>query len=320
MPWLSPLHCFSGAGFGEAWDWFWPFPSPRRCASSVIILNLGNQSDAGSAPENGNGGPVTGDLRRLANSPRLATWIAVCLLGLLGAPAAQAWGCKGHQTVAAIAEKHLTSEAQQMVQKLLGESPIDPKLRRWCGNSTSDLMVDASTWPDDVRNERKNGPWHYIDIPRGKHKGELNEYCGTEGCVTRAIEEQRAVLKDSALLFDGARHTSFRAAVLVQLTLVLPSRNIDVMPGTVLALVADVIGPGRGIHHQVCRRIAAPASQFRIDGVLAKKFQDHLPSFRRQVLLCNRRYGLMTLAPPGLGSRRSKQARKHANHNPRDKA
>jgi len=72
------------------------------------------------------------------------------------------------------------------------------KLKRWCGNATPDLMVDASTWPDDVRDERKNGPWHYIDIPRGKHRGELDEYCGAEGCVTRAIEEQRAILKDKS--------------------------------------------------------------------------------------------------------------------------
>jgi hypothetical protein len=125
--------------------------------------------------------------------------MAVCLfLGLLGAPTAQAWGCKGHQTVAAIAEKHLTPEARQMVQKLLGDNPIDPKLRRWCGNSITDLMADASTWPDDVRNERKDGPWHYIDIPRGKHKGDLSEYCGAEGCVTRAIDEHRAILKDKS--------------------------------------------------------------------------------------------------------------------------
>jgi hypothetical protein len=114
------------------------------------------------------------------------------------APPTNAWGCKGHQTVALIAEKHLTPEARQLVQKLLGENPIDLKLKRWCGNATSDFMVDASTWPDDVRNERKNGLWHYIDIPRGKHKGELDEYCGSEGCVTRAIEEQRAILKDKS--------------------------------------------------------------------------------------------------------------------------
>src|SRR5713101_6949394 len=139
------------------------------------------------------------DCRKVAKISSLVPWIVVCMLaGLLRAPAAQAWGCKGHQTVATIAEKHLTPEARQMVLKLLGENAIDPKLQRWCGNVTSDLMVDASTWPDDVRNERKNGPWHYIDIPRGKHKGELDGYCGNEGCVTRAIEEQRAILKDKS--------------------------------------------------------------------------------------------------------------------------
>ena len=121
------------------------------------------------------------------------------LMGSLGTPSAQAWGCKGHQTVALIAEKHLTPEARQMVLKLLGDNPMDPKLRRWCGNATTDLMVDASTWPDDVRNERQNGPWHYIDIPRGKHKGELDEFCGTDGCVTRAIEEQPADQERPAL-------------------------------------------------------------------------------------------------------------------------
>src|SRR6266481_9207735 len=93
------------------------------------------------------------------------------LVGSLGAPSAQAWGCKGHQTVALMAEKRLTPEGRQLVLKLLGDHPMDLKLRRWCGNATTDLMVDASTWPDDVRNERKNGPWHYIDIPRGKHRG-----------------------------------------------------------------------------------------------------------------------------------------------------
>ena len=130
--------------------------------------------------------------------PRTFLLTGALSLLALAAPSARAWGCKGHQTVALIAEKHLTSEARLMVQKLLADNPIDPKLKRWCGNATTDLMVDASTWPDDVRNERNNGPWHYIDIPLGKHKGSLDEYCGTEGCVTRAIEQQRAVLKDQS--------------------------------------------------------------------------------------------------------------------------
>jgi hypothetical protein len=118
--------------------------------------------------------------------------------GLLAAPPSHAWGCKGHQTVAYLAQKRLTPEARQFVQKLLQENPIDPSLKRYCGNALTDLMADASSWPDDVRNDRKNGPWHYVDIPRGKHKGALDPFCGAEGCVTRAIEEQRAVLKDKS--------------------------------------------------------------------------------------------------------------------------
>jgi nuclease S1 len=129
---------------------------------------------------------------------RLSMLAAVLAVLLCTTRSTYAWGCKGHQTVALIAEKHLTPEARQLVEKLLDENLIDPKLKRWCGNATPDLMVDASTWPDDVRNERHNGAWHYIDIPRGKHKGSFAEYCGTDGCVTRAIEEQRAILKDKS--------------------------------------------------------------------------------------------------------------------------
>ena len=125
-------------------------------------------------------------------------WAAVLGTFVCATPSAYAWGCKGHQTVALIAEKHLTPEARQFVEKLLSENPVDPKLERFCGNATPDLLVDASTWPDDVRSDRHNGPLHYIDIPRGKHKGSLEEYCGADGCVTRAVEEQRAILKDKS--------------------------------------------------------------------------------------------------------------------------
>jgi len=110
--------------------------------------------------------------------------------------AARAWGCKGHQTVVLIAEKHLTPETRQWVEKLLSENPIDPKLNRYCGGAARDAMADAATWADDVRGERKNGPWHYIDIPRGSKRGELEPFCGAAGCVTKAISEQLAILKD----------------------------------------------------------------------------------------------------------------------------
>ena len=130
--------------------------------------------------------------------PIVRAVLLCCLFTLLlGSSVVRAWGCKGHQTVALIAEKHLSPEARQLIEKLLNENPVDPQLKRYCGNASRDILADVSTWPDDVRNDRKNGPWHYIDIPRGVARGKsIEEYCGTEGCVTRAIAEQVAIFKD----------------------------------------------------------------------------------------------------------------------------
>jgi len=132
-----------------------------------------------------------------------------CVL-VLGSRPAWAWGCKGHQTVALIAEKQLTPEARQFLEKLLSDNPIDPQLKRYCGNTSRDLFVDASTWPDDVRRELKNGPWHYIDIPRGAARAPLPQFCGNGGCITQAIAEQIAILKNNnanpRLRADAARY------------------------------------------------------------------------------------------------------------------
>ncbi|MGB9435251.1 MAG: S1/P1 nuclease, partial [Candidatus Acidiferrum sp.] len=116
----------------------------------------------------------------------------------LGCHSACAWGCKGHQTIALIAEKQLTPEARQFIENLLRENPIDPQLKRYCGNATRDVMADASTWPDDIRGNAKNGPWHYIDIPRGAPRGPLAQFCGSGGCITQAIADQLAILKDKS--------------------------------------------------------------------------------------------------------------------------
>ena len=115
---------------------------------------------------------------------------------LFHAAPGRAWGCKGHQTVALLAEQNLTPEALQFVNKLLSENPVDPALKRYCNDPAHDLLADASTWPDDIRNIAKNGPWHYINIPRGAPRAPLSDYCGTESCVTQAITDQIAILKD----------------------------------------------------------------------------------------------------------------------------
>src|ERR1700686_2816850 len=77
---------------------------------------------------------------------------SLCGLMLLFWPSATlAWGCKGHQTGALIAEKHLTAQAKHLVQKLLTDNPSDPKLIQYGGGASRDAMAEASTWADDVR-------------------------------------------------------------------------------------------------------------------------------------------------------------------------
>jgi len=148
--------------------------------------------------ENGNLSQTIERLKQVLSMKRFGIYLCLlCVLVLLFWPAAaQAWGCKGHQTVALIAEKHLTPETRQWVEKLLSENPIDPKLNRYCGGAVRDAMADSATWADDVRGERKNGPWHYIDIPRGSKRGPIEPFCGAAGCVTKALSEQLAILKD----------------------------------------------------------------------------------------------------------------------------
>jgi len=110
---------------------------------------------------------------------------------------ASAWGCKGHQAVALLAEKHLTPHALAMAKKILADGPIDPSLSRYCKEGGTDPLADASTWPDDIRGIRPEAsPWHYIDIPRGTKHREVEKFCDPkEGCVTRAITDQLAILR-----------------------------------------------------------------------------------------------------------------------------
>jgi hypothetical protein len=123
--------------------------------------------------------------------------------GLAAAPAAHAWGCKGHQTVAYLAELHLTPEAKQMVHQLLTENPIDPALKRWCGSGGLDEMADSATWADDYREldrtvnkSHPTGGWHFIDIPLGAAQDQVEQFCSPAGCVMKAIREQLEILKD----------------------------------------------------------------------------------------------------------------------------
>jgi hypothetical protein len=117
---------------------------------------------------------------------------------LASTPLACAWGCKGHQVVALIAESHMTPHAREVALSILNAAPIDPNLPRYCGPSGLDPFADGSTWPDDIRKIRpETAPWHFIDIPRGAPKSDLARYCApVTGCVTSALTEQIRILRD----------------------------------------------------------------------------------------------------------------------------
>jgi hypothetical protein len=101
--------------------------------------------------------------------------------------------------VALLAEKHLTPHALAMAKEILSESPIDPSLSRYCKEISTDPLVDASTWPDDMRGQRpETAPWHYIDIPLGTTSRKIEKFCDPkEGCVTRAIRNALTILRSA---------------------------------------------------------------------------------------------------------------------------
>jgi hypothetical protein len=131
---------------------------------------------------------------------RAAIFASILILGVTSLPApARAWGCKGHQVIALLAEKHLTPHALAMAKKILADGPIDPSLSRYCKEGGTDPLADASTWPDDFRTPHpETGPWHYVDIPLGTTRRDIEKFCDPkESCVTRAISDQLAILRSS---------------------------------------------------------------------------------------------------------------------------
>jgi S1/P1 Nuclease len=131
----------------------------------------------------------------MTQRPRLACLLlALAALGV--APAVRAWGCKGHQIVALVAEAHLTPHARSMVFKILADAPISASLPRFCRADGMDVFVDSSTWADDERSVLpETSGWHFIDIPRGAPRGDITPYCrGNNSCITTALTDQLRIL------------------------------------------------------------------------------------------------------------------------------
>ncbi len=105
---------------------------------------------------------------------KILLFILAASLTITAAPAF-GWWCEGHETVALIAEKHLTPVAQAAATKLLQDNPSQNP--RACQDTTTDSLALASTWADDAKGPENTAYWHYLDIPLGLKKGDPETYC-----------------------------------------------------------------------------------------------------------------------------------------------
>jgi hypothetical protein len=142
------------------------------------------------------------------------------LLILLSAPHAKAWNAAGHRLVAAIAWQQLSPASRTFVADALAAHPDHD---RWLAKARTadpaDIFAEASTWPDDIRNDprfhdaglddatpplpgfpdtARHKNWHYVDVDgRGQTK---------KGEVDRQIERLGHLLHPKGTSY-GARST-----------------------------------------------------------------------------------------------------------------
>ena len=84
--------------------------------------------------------------------------LIMTVLMLMDFTAAFAWGPKGHDVVAAIAEQHLTPKSKRKINKLLDGQSI----------------VHYASWMDNIQNSpywqygyNKTKTWHYANVDKG---------------------------------------------------------------------------------------------------------------------------------------------------------
>ena len=121
---------------------------------------------------------------------------AALLLILLPAPAA-AWWDYGHETVAQIAMRNVSPEAQREIRRLLSKAgQLDTPT---CAAAT---IEDLSVWPDCIRSIRDRfsytAPWHYqnVDVCR---PFDQTAACRDGNCVSAQIERNARLLADRSL-------------------------------------------------------------------------------------------------------------------------
>jgi hypothetical protein len=116
---------------------------------------------------------------------------------LFSASAAWAWGCTGHEVVALIALQNLKPDVASQVESILATQRHGYS-GRYCSDLSLDPIAYYATWADDYRaGHPATGAWHYWDIPLKLDSATADQFCD-QGCVTKALQDQLAILKDTS--------------------------------------------------------------------------------------------------------------------------
>lgn len=142
-------------------------------------------------------------------------------------PLAHAWNAAGHRLTAYIAWQQLSPASQAAIATILSHHPDYP---RWQNKADSgnpaDLFAEASTWPDDIRNDPRfvetdrHKNWHYVDLDTSG--------AAREGELDRQIERLSQLLDARAP--EGIRSTG-------------QNEQISIALSWLIHLVADIHQP-----------------------------------------------------------------------------
>lgn len=132
--------------------------------------------------------------------PVLAVSAMLCIAMLCSAlfpSTARAWGQRGHQLIAVLAEAQLTPKARAETQRLLALEP-------------GETLASISTWADEHRSPA-TAAWHYVNFPRTSCTYDAARDCAGGRCVVGALERQLGILASAAS--DEARLQALKYVV-----------------------------------------------------------------------------------------------------------
>jgi len=123
----------------------------------------------------------------------------ICALACSAAANAFAWGADGHSVIAEIAQRRLTPEARQEMERLLGPGVS---------------LASVANWADDYRPEHpETSRWHFINFPMKEDRYDPAIACAPSpagDCIVAELERERATLTCAA--GDAARRQALKFA------------------------------------------------------------------------------------------------------------